>query len=220
MRLNIISEVIWEFYDEGRQKTSAQTFSRKDILQYVTMAVGSKFYMRYYQAKKLDGEKDYYFYSADLTLKKFPLGDANQRGVRRIEFKDAQYITLPHNDDITNAYPVGDNCGGPLYEITQVSPGEENFYLGSEFNSFWFFVVKGPGFDFYHIPACVKNIEVERPWITEEMDISLDMAYDISNEILGVTLKVKNFAIKTIDNPYNPKPIELKRKLEEQQQDI
>lgn len=219
MKLKQLSDVIWEYYDEGRQKTSAQTFSKKDILQYVILGVGSKFYMRYYQAKKMDGEKDYYFYSADLTIKKFPLIEPNNRGISRIEFKDMPYVTMPHNEDITNVYPVG-NCNGNNIEITQVNPGEENFYLGPEFTSFSFFVVKGPGLDFRNLPPCVKEIEVERVWITDNMDISLDMGYDLANEILGVTLKLKNFAIKTIDNPYNPKPIELRRKLEEQQQDV
>lgn len=218
MRLKQLSETIWEFYNEGRQKASAQTFDKRDILQYVIMGVGSKFYSRYYQAKKLDGEKDYYFYSGDLTIKVFDLSEPNGRGTRRIIFKELDYVKLPHNEDITNVYPAGNNCKGRAIEITQVAPGEENFYLGPEFNEFSFFVEKGSGLDLYHVPACVEKIEVERAWITDNMDISLDMAYDIANEVLGIVLKEKQFALKTVDNPYNPKPIEVRRKLEEQQQ--
>lgn len=220
MKLKQLSEVIWQFYDEGRQKTSAQTFSKKDILQYTILGVGSKFYSRYYQAKKLDGENDYYFYAADLSLKEFPLGEANRRGVRRVDFSKVDFVTLPHNTDITNVYPIGSKCGSSVSEITQVSPGEENFYTGPDFVSFWFFVEKGQGFDLYNVPACVDKVEIERVWITDTMDVSLDMGYDIANEVLGIVLKEKQFALKTIDNPYNPKPIELRRKLEEQQEGI
>jgi hypothetical protein len=221
MKLKQLSEVIWEFYDEGRQKTSALTFSKKDIQQYVILGVGSKFYVRYYQAKKMDGEKDYYFYSADLTVKQYDLGDPSRRNVRRVDFgsKD-EFIKLPHNEDITNVYPVGNKCKGDTPQITQVAPGEENFYLGPEFSDFSFFVEKGRGLDFYNVPPCVNKMDVERVWITDNMDISFDMGYDIANEVLGIVLKEKQFAIKTIDNPYNPKPIELRRKLEEQQTDI
>lgn len=221
MKLKQLADVIKQFYDEGRTKTSAQTFQIRDIQQYVTMGVGSKFYMRYYQAKKMDnGQKDYFFYSADLTTKKVSLGEANARGVRRAQYPKNDFIKLPHNEDITNVYPVSGDCDGQANEITQVSPGEENFYLGPDFISFWFFVEKGNGLDFHNIPACVEDVEIERVWITENMDISLDMAYDIANEILGFILHEKPFAIKTIDNPYNPKPIELRRKLEESQAEV
>jgi hypothetical protein len=220
MKLKQVSDVLWQFYMEGRQKTSSQTFSKKDIQQYVTLGVGSKFYMRHYQAKKMDGEEDYYFYSSDLSLKKFKLEDANNREVRRVCVSKYDFIKLPHNKDITNVYPIGSKCKGKTFEITQVSPGEENFYLGPEFSSYWFFVEKGDGLDVYHVPSCVEELEIERVWVTDNMDISLDLAYDVCNEISGFILKDRQFALKTIDNPYNPKPIELRRKLEEQQSDV
>lgn len=221
MKLKQLSEVVWKFYEEGRNKTSAQTFSKRDIQQYVTMGIGSKYYVRWYQAKKMDGgQKDYYFYSADLSLKKVPLGEANNHGIRRAEYSKFDFIKLPHNEDITNVYPLGGKCSEKINEITQVAPGEENFYTGPEFSSFWFFVEKGEGINLYNIPPCVCEIEIERVWVTENMDVSLDMAYDIANEVLGIVFKEKAFPIKTIDNPYNPKPIELRRKLEEQQSDV
>jgi hypothetical protein len=220
MKLKVLSDVIWEFYNEGRQKETAKTFDKRDILQYVLMGVGSKMRDRYYLGKKLEGETDYYFYTGDLDTKEYDLSEANPMGMRRVEIKD-EVIKLPHNIDIVNVYPVGDcDDGDGTMEITQVSPGEENFYLSEEFSDFIFFVEKGRGLNAYHVPPCVRGLQVERLFVNDNMDISFDMAYDIGNEILGVTLKIKAFSVKPTDNPYSPKAIELRRKLEEQQQAV
>jgi hypothetical protein len=228
MKLKQVADVIWQFAEQGRQKGTAKTYDRRDITQFVFMAFGAKMRERYAGimsrqmtvTKRPDDAIDYYYYSGDLDIKEYVLGDANLRGMRRIEIPD-DVMHLPYNMDITNVYPVG-SCddGDGTMEITQVAPAEENFYLGEDFEDFLFFVVKGKGLNTYHVPPCINALEVERVYVNENMDVSFDMAYDIANEVLATVLRTKGVPLKILDNPYAPKPTELKRRLEEQQQEI
>jgi len=220
MKLKQVSEVIWQIYNKGRAKATAQTYNKNDIKQLVTMGVGQKMRARYIEGKKLDVRNDYYYYTGDLDSKPYDLGEANMIGMRRIEIPD-DIIKLPNNMDIVNVYPVG-SCKGTdgSKQITQVAPGEENFYLTAAFEDFWFFREKGKGLNFYHIPPCVKQIEVERVYVNDNLDVSLDLCYDVGTEILGIIFKAKQtIIVKPTDNPYQPDAVELRKKLEEQQQE-
>jgi hypothetical protein len=113
---------------------------------------------------------------------------------------------------------VSDNCNGTVNgELTQVQPGEENFYINDQdLKSFYkFFVQKGDRVDTYNVPACVKKIEVERIFMQDELDIPLDIAYNVATQILGVSLKVRGF-IPTEDNSQDGNRDQLRRQLEQQ----
>ncbi len=215
MKLKQLSEIVWRYAQQGRAMATNQTFRQADIEQYCSMAYGNMLRQRYYENKKMMEDEGTDFYSGDLDTKNFDLGEANYNGMRRADIPE-EVLRLPKNSDIVNVYPVGGECKEAVGEITQVMPGEENFYLGAEFSDFLFFVQKGRGINTYHVPPCIKQIAVERVYITEDLDIPNDMAFDIANFVLGITLKIKDF-IPMTDNSFNANRNQLRYQIEEQQ---
>jgi len=217
--LKQVQEVIWRYYQEGRAKATSQELREKDIAQMVRMALSNQMRALYYENNKLNDGNEYYFTSPLLSTQIFTLGDADIKGMRRADMSKFDLYRLPKNSHITNAVPMGTGCKGNdgSMEMTQVQPGEENFYLSPEFKFFKFFVVKGRGINTYNLPPCIKEVAIESTFDSDLIDISLDIAFDISNQILGVSLKLKQFPVKILDNSYNPNASELRKRLEETQ---
>src|SRR5580692_11434949 len=135
MLLNTVSDVIWQFYAEGREKATNQSFSQQDILQHARMSFSNYMRQLYYNAKQLNDGDEYYFSSPILSIMRFPLTDPNAVGKRRADMSNFDLYRLPKNSHFTNVYLVG--CGNnDGISITQVAPAEENFYLTPEYNFF------------------------------------------------------------------------------------
>jgi hypothetical protein len=214
MELNKIYEVCWVFYQEGVVAATSQKLKEADIAQMVKMSYGVILRSRYYEAPP-DERMD--LIGGSLDIKKYDLGEPNNQGMRRALIPD-EVVRMPKSSDVTNVYPISEgDCGDSSnWEVTQVSPAEENFYLTPDFNNFFFFVQKGKGINVYHLPPCIKSVEVERIYADKEMDIPLDMAFDIAISVLGVSLKIKEFVV-TIDNSYDRNKNELRYQLEKQE---
>lgn len=214
MRLDQVSETTWVFYQSGIVSATAQKLKEADIDQMVKMSYGIILRSRYYEAPP---EERMDLIGGSLDIKKYDLSEPNIQGMRRAIIED-EVIRMPKSADVVNVYPVAEGqCGDSLNrEVTQVSPGEENFYLTPDFNNFFFFVQKGKGINVYHLPPCIKAIEVERIYANKEVDIPLDMAFDIALSVLGVSLKIKEFVV-TIDNSYDRNKNELRYQLEKQE---
>lgn len=216
MKLKQISEVIWVWYDGGRPSATNVTLKKKDMEQMVFMQVADQMKMRFYESRKNnDGEKTD-FLAPLLTSKQYPIGEANYQGKRSAVYKE-EVIRLPKNCDVTNVYLVASNCEGTVnLDLTQVQPGEENFYINdSDLKFFKFFVQKANKIDTYNVPPCIEKIEVERAFMQDDLDIPLDVAYDISVQILGVSLKVRGF-VPLEDNSADANRNQLRNQLEEQ----
>ena len=216
MKLKQISEVIWELYEGGRPSATNQTLEQDDLQQLVYMQVADQMKMRLYESRKSnDGEKTD-FLAPLLSIKQYEIGGANYQGKRSAVYYE-EVIRLPKNSDVVNVYLVAENCEGTVNgELTQVQPGEENFYINDvDLKSFMFYVQKGNKIDTYNVPPCINKIEVERAFMQDELDIPLDVAYNISMQILGVTLKVRGF-IPTEDNPADGNRNQLRYQLEQQ----
>jgi hypothetical protein len=209
MKLNNVTEVVWRWYQDGNASTKKQTLRQPDIEQAVTMGYANVMRDIFYASKKgrESGGDEYYFYSGDLTIREFDLTEADIQGMRRALIPD-EVARLPRNADITNVYPIG-TCNGLNGEITQVQPGEENFYLSADFKDFLFFVQKGRGVNTYHLPPCVKKIAVERIYITADMEISIDVAFDIMKVVIQLLFGVKG--------TWDKDQIELRKRLEQQE---
>lgn len=209
------------YQDMGRPKASAKTYSIAALGQMVRLGYNNRARDLYYQNLKLGKGPEYYFYSGLLSFQVFDLSDPNSRGVRSVDLSKVDIFRLPKNDNFTNFYPVGE-CGTGLdnFEITQVSPGEENFYTGPDFSNFRFCVLKAMRMDFFNVPGCVNKIEIESTFDNkkdEEIDIPMDIAFDICFQILGWEIKFKQIShVKSNDNNYQPEALELRRRLEEQ----
>jgi len=197
MRLNELSETIWAAYQSGSPDVKKQTFHQQDIAQMVKMAAGNAFRELYYASKQESGyrEPDYFFSSPLLQVKRYELPEPNIIGLRRADMSADDLYRLPRNSHFVNVYPYSEkSCGNEeVGEITQVAPGEENFYINDP-NFKWvkFYVVKGRGLNTYNIPICVTHIEVEATFDDEEADISLDVAWTVASSVLARVLQTND----------------------------
>jgi hypothetical protein len=182
MILKSLSELTWREYQNGKGSVKDQTFRQLDIEQKLKLSVANEFRVQFYASKRENqfNEPDYSFFSPLLTIQKFPLPEADNM------------FRFPGNMHVPNVYPVGEGCGNQeVGEITQVKPAEENFYINdTDMETFQFYVVKGRGLDTYHIPPCIKELEVESTFLTDETDISMDIAYTASTNVLSEILGV------------------------------
>lgn len=220
MKIKQLGEVLWVLYDGGRPSATNITLQKRDMLQLVYMQVAEQMKMRFYESRKSgDGERTD-FLSGVLSSKKYAIGEANYQGRRSAVYKE-EVIRLPKNSDVTNVYLVGSDCKETVNgDITQVQPGEENFYINDpDLKFFKFFVQKGDRIDTYNVPPCIESIEVERAFMQDDLDIPLDVAYNISIQILGITLKVRGF-IPTEDNSADGNRNQLRYQLEQQDKKI
>jgi len=216
MILLILADVIYETYERGRPLATAKTYGREDIAMFVRMALSNKMVLNYYGTKKLNEGDEYYITCALLSVQRFELEAPDSRGMRRADMSKFDLYRLPKNAHITNAYPVG--CGGSEgASISMVQPGEEFFYQKPKFNSFKFGVPKGRGVNTYHLPPCVKFLDVESTFDSDQVDVSLDVAYDISREVLGVMLNVPFFIGKNPEDTYSQPHAQLRQRLTQQQ---
>jgi hypothetical protein len=215
MYLSVVGEIVWQFYAEGREKATNQSFSKQDVTQHARMAFANYMRQLYYNNKQLNDGDEYYFSSPILSIMRFPLTDPNAVGKRRADMSNFDLYRLPKNSHFTNVYLVG--CDSDGISISQVQPSEENFYLTPEYNFFKFYVPKGRGIDTYHVPPCVKNVDIETTYDNDNVDITLDIAFEVANSVLGVILKIPGFVNWSIDNPYSKPQMVLKNKLQEQQ---
>jgi hypothetical protein len=216
MILETVSDVIYEFYERGRPLATAKTYGREDISMFVRMALSSKMVRNYYDSKKLNEGDEYYITSALLSVKRFSLSDADARGARNVDMSEFDLYRLPQNAHVTNAYPVG--CSGSDGRpVPILRPGDEKFYTKTKFKSFKFGIPKGRSIYFYHIPPCVKSFDIESTFDSNKVDISLDVAYDISREILGVMLNVPFFIGKNPEDTYSQPHAQLRQRLTQQQ---
>lgn len=217
MKIALLSEVIWQFYNQGRAQATNRSFDKEDILQYLKMSVAEISRKMYFEYKKNGDGEEFYFSSPMLNVKRFTLADANERGARRIDLSAWDLIRLPRDYHITNIYPVGDcTTDEDVKAVTLVTPGEENFYRKPKFNFFQFAVVKGRGIDAYHLPLCVKSLDVETTFVDTDIDISLDVCFNAANSVLGVMLGVPGFIAKNVDNAYSPQQQSLKHAIQKQ----
>lgn len=222
MTVNQLEEIVWEFYSKGRPKATAQTLRRADIGQMVKLNFGNLMRSRYIQSQKLSkfNEPDYSFLSPVLSVRRFQLSEANGVGMRRADMGGVDLYRLPENSHFTNIYPIGEGCVSSIGEVTQVTPGEENFYLSPEFSDYKFYVVKGRGINTYNLPHCIKALDIETTYDGNDIDIVPDIAFEIASNILGLSQKVIINPVKVTDNSFNPNVSDLKHRLEETQNGI
>lgn len=217
MRLKQLGEIVWRFAQEGRAKVSEQTFTKADVKQMCKLAFSNDMRLMYYQSKGQDenGVPDTSFSAPLLTLQTFDLSDAGNDGMRRANMDNFDLFRLPKHSHITNIYPAKHTCGHGTWDITLVEVGEENFYRNDpNFSKFYFGVVKGRGINLYNIPLCVKSVDVEATFdLDDELEVSMDVAFNVANQVLGEMLRIPDFIGKGIDNTQNPAQRNLKSRI-------
>lgn len=213
MTLKNLSEIVWRLFQSGRSSATNQSLRQADIDQMCRMGFGIVSRKRYFEGKADNEGTD--FFAGSLDEREYDLSESDINGRRSAVIPVTDNVMrLPKNSDITNVYPVADGeCSESISgEVTQVMPGEENFYL--DIDSYLFFVQKGKRIDTYHLPPCIKKIKVERIYIDDDVDISLDVASEIAMQVLGVSLNIKEF-FPVADNSYDSNKNQLRYQIEQ-----
>lgn len=201
MNLKRLSEVIWNAYQEGNPRSDKQTFSQSDVEQMCKTAAANSFRQMYMFGQRvipgkkiqaLPDEPEYYFLSPLLAVKRFKLSEPDELGKRTADMKEFDLYRLPKNMHFTNIYMVNGKCGGQKTNVlTLLRNGEEKFYAGKpKYKFFVFGTVVGRGIETFNVPACVKELDVETTFDSDntDVDITLDIASDVLNEVLKLLL--------------------------------
>lgn len=223
MLLSELSETTWQFYSDGRARSTSRNFSQRDVQQFLKLSVAEVFRLLYFASKRNKDGNAFYFISPLLSIQQFPLSEANMIGMRRADMIAFDLFRMPHDAHITNAYPVGCNDGGDYKSISLVEAGEEYFYAGNaKFKSYKFGVVKGRGINTYNLPPCVKSLDVESTFDSTDLDpdISLDVAYEASNMTLGKMIGIPEFMNTGTDNSVSHLQKNLRQRLSTQQPEV
>lgn len=195
MTLKALTELTWRLYQNGRAYANNQHVLKPDIEQKCKLELAKLIRQMYYESMATDEFRrpDYSFTSPILASKSFELTDLNDNGFRRCDMSAWDLYRMPRNSHFTNVYPVGSCRNDEMGEITQVAPGEENFYINDpDLKSFVFYVVKGKGLNFYNLPLCVKSVVVESTYdVGSDTEIDKGLASMIVDQILGVVLGIK-----------------------------
>lgn len=193
MKLSVLTELTWRLYQNGKAFANNQKLLKDDISQKIKILFADFIRQRYYESKKLDSfdNADYSFTSPLLNIKRFKVEHDNDRFVR-CDMGEYDLYRMPNNSHFSNVYPIGKCGANQLSEITQVAPGEENFYVNDpDLSGFIFFVVKGRGINVYNLPSCVEHLDIETTYDTDDADIDKSMASVIVDQVLNVTLAIK-----------------------------
>jgi len=201
MILDVLSEVIWKFYQAGRPKASKQNLSEADIMQMSRAAASNNFRQQYlFGQKVIPGKKvlalpedpEYYFLSPLLSIKRFTLSEPDASGIRRADMGDFDLYRLPKNAHFTNLYGANGSCGGKdIIQGTQIKNGEEKFYAKPKFKGFYFYSVVGRGVNTVNFPPCVEKVDIETTYDSSSVDISLDICFDVASEVLNMIFRVE-----------------------------
>jgi hypothetical protein len=222
MILRIVAKVVWRFYQEGRARATQQTYTEKDITSMGKMALSEMIHQNYIRDLRLKQTPDYYMISPILSIQPFELAPIDGGNMRRIDMSKFDLYRLPKDAHVANIYLRGSGCveDDMVSEVSLVRPSEENFYRNDpDLAEYPFAVVKGRGINIYNAPSCADFADVESTFDSDEIDVSLDFAYQISTQVLGVMLKIPGFMKTNVDNPYeNAKSAALKKALQQQEQ--
>lgn len=202
MRLKQISEILYNFYSDGRPDASDQHLDEADIIQMCRMSAAANFRRQYSSSQVMvsgrkvsfsNADSEYYFSSPLLSIKRFLISEPDYNGMRVADMNEFDLYRLPKNTHFSNIYLVNNECGGQKFgNITLVSNGEEKFYLKPKFKGYLFASVVGRTLRTYNVPPCVKKIDVETTYDSDEIDITLDVAFDVSSEVLGLIFKTSD----------------------------
>lgn len=210
MTLAWLSEVVWNFYSEGRPNIKERKFDVRDIAQFLKLALSNVLRKTYYDSKAKDewGEADFSLITGLLSIKRLPLSDADEDGRRTIDITGLEFYRFPKNAQFTDVFPVNGKCSGQkLKASTQVQPGERYYYRSAQFAKFLHHTQKNATIDTWNWPPCVKDADVECTFTGDEINVHLDVAYDAALFVLNMTLGIKD--------KYDP--LVLRKQLEKEQ---
>lgn len=223
MLLSQLEDVNWEVYNSGRARSTTRTFDRRDVRQFLILAVNEIWRVLYMNSKRIKDGVPFYFISPTLSIQRFELSKPDLIGMRTADMREVELLRMPHDVHFINIFPIGCNEKGDYRSISLVEPGEEYFYAGkAEFGSYKFARPMGRGLNTYNLPPCVTHLDVESSFYSDSIDpdITNDVGFDASNIVLGRFMGIPEFADMQTDNSLAPAKRILRQRLPVQQPQI
>jgi hypothetical protein len=206
IRIERVAALIESIYYNGRVK-SEKKLDFKDFLEHARYAHGAIMRKLYYEMKNA-GEKPVTYFSQVAELRTYDVSEADARGRRRVEIENA--LVLPRGLGIISVDSAADEkCDVHFH---QTKAGSDWLYQGAEYEDTPMYSLRSGGVVLRGAPDGLKQVEVLAVLNDTEIDIPLDVAFDIVNSVLGVDLKVAGFPVdKTTDQ--NPNVVTVKQRL-------
>lgn len=195
MKLIELADLIQEVYNGGHVK-EYRKMEEEDFQMLVRAANGSIMRRLWEQRNQQDDAK--YYFSDQIQTEEYEVPPKDKKGRRKIELK-SDTVRLPKGQTIFGVRPGEDYTGD---EFHPTPAGSDWLYEGrEEFEGVHYYRLKGTSVILYGCEDSIKKVEIDR--IPDDADINIpnDIAWDILNEVLGLTLKVKGFPVdKTADD--------------------
>lgn len=217
MKVTVIAAVMEAITYNGRPKVDTR-LDRRDFEQLARMAAGSVMRKLYYEERQLG--QQYWFFSSEVNTKEFKLSDPDSKRRRTVVLEDkvskdlfSGVMRLPGGMGVLSVRPAGevDGCVADDH-IARIESGAAWLYMGRAYEGKMFYEPKSNKLVTYNIPDCINKLEVDGIFNLDDVEIPDDIAFDICNEVLGLTLKVAGFPIDKTNNN-NPNLLALKSKL-------
>lgn len=214
MKIEIIAAVCEAVYYNGRVKEGSRKLDRRDFVQLCKAANGTIMRKLYYELRRFEAELLYfgdYVDTKTATVKK--------SGKEFYVELDDNTMNLPHGIGIFAVYPLtkdGDHTER-CERIQKGQIGADWLYCGEDFDGIPFYIKKGKRIFIYNYSCLKEGEEVEIDGLFRddlEMEIPDDIAFDVINAVLGLTLKVAGFPIDK-SNDDDPNVIELRKRIAE-----
>lgn len=215
INLDYIAAVCESVFYAGRPKSSKK-LDREDFKQMARMANGSIMRRLYYEER--ENRQQFWFFSDQLMTKTFKLSKPDLKGRREIVLQGDEekkafdgIIRLPNGLAIYEVSPVGD-C--PCPHIARAEPGSEWLYCGKDYEGLPHWTQKGKKIVAYQLDECIEELEILGIFNDDDLEVPFDIAFDIVNAVLGVSLKVAGFPVDKTNNA-DPNLLTIKSRLAE-----
>lgn len=205
LTIRAVAQVIELLYYNGVVKVN-QGLTEETFMAYAKQAL-SRVIRDIWWTLKANGEREEYDFISDM-LSSLSFEIKNKKDNRIIDLSEVSFIHLPDNGHIFELIPISDtSCD--CETIVPAPTGSAKFYKSIDFEGFPFYEVRSKEIRLYHVPECIKEVEltglIEREFMDEELIVPYDIAFDIVNQVLGVVLKLKTYPFdkNDADNPIN-----------------
>ena len=185
MNAKFIAAICESVYYNGRVKSGSEKLEFEDFEQLVKAAHGSIMRKLYYELRQLGNELLYF--SDALDVKEYKVSVSGNR--KYIELGD-DVVSMPHGLGILGVSGISSDNNVTHYVKGKI--GDDWLYSGDDFSTVKFYLKKGRRVFLYN-DECLKDgsvIEVEGLYNDDDVQIPKDIAFDIINSVLGLTLKV------------------------------
>lgn len=209
MNIELLADIIQEFYYSGRVK-SDRKLKREDFVQLSRIAHGNVLRNLFKEPAIARQYMQYYGQHTDSQI--FTVSEKQENGKRIIEIpKEKEMLRLPNGVGIFSVRSLSTEKCSAVTFVRKIL-GTDWLLCGEDFEDVQTFAIKRNVIELDGAPDCMKEAEVTGIFSDENIDIPVDIAFDIFNLVIGQSLKVAGFPVDKHDNQ-NPNYKEIEARI-------